>query len=112
MPIKHFLYNFDDELQAATSHKKINGIYIILKGNAIVIDIFGANIANLTVGDIIGEGLLFNEKVNINNIYKKQVFICIRRLQIMERFFVLLIQNAYIYQKNFSLVFRAMILVQ
>lgn len=63
LPIKHFLYNFDDELQTTISHKKINGIYTILKGKAIVLDIFGSIIADLTVGDIFGEGLLFNEKV-------------------------------------------------
>ena len=61
--LNHLVLNFEDGLQKMGCKKKIHGIYIILNGKAFVQDIFGSIIAQLNVGDVFGENLLFNSKV-------------------------------------------------
>jgi len=50
-------------LRKSASPLKINGIFIILNGKAILRDLFGSTITKLNVGDIFGEGLLLAIKV-------------------------------------------------
>ena len=61
--MKHYVFNYEENLRKNASPIKIDGIFIILNGRAIVRDIFGSTITKLNVGDIFGEGLLLAIKV-------------------------------------------------